>query len=71
MINFLPITHSELIRRSNAPRVNYGKNPGYCNNLYTTRRRRADEYGLAHAVVTGADPDSLLWLSNNHPLECY
>lgn len=52
----------------NAPRVNYSKNPGYWNNLYTTRRRRADECALAHAVVTGADPDSLLWL---RPLEYY
>lgn len=55
----------------NAPRVNYGKNPGWWNNLYTTRRRRADDRALAHAIVRGADPEGLLWLPSKQPNEYY
>lgn len=55
----------------NAPGVNYSKNPGYWNNLYTTRRRRANDRPQAHAVMTGADADSLLWLPDNRPSEYY
>lgn len=38
---------------------------------YATRPRRADERAQAHAVVTSVDPDNLLWLPNNRPLEYY
>lgn len=55
----------------NAPRANYSKNPGYWNNVYTTRRRRAEERTHAQAIVTGADPDGLLWLPSNRPSEYY
>lgn len=55
-------------RGEHAPRCNYSKNPGWWDNIFTTRRRRTDDRLKAAAVMRGADPDGLAWLMDKRPM---
>lgn len=56
-------------RRS--PGVNYNKNPGWWNNIFTTRKRRADDRANAVKILHGHDPDGIGWLCDKRPTDYY
>ncbi|EBO9898505.1 hypothetical protein EF72_21445 [Salmonella enterica] len=57
-------------RRGNrAPHCNYSKNPAYWNNIYTTRRRRADDREQAQRIMLGWDAEGITWLVDKRPTE--
>ena len=54
-----------------APGMSYNNNPGWWDNLYTTRRRRADDRINAGKILHGRDPDSICWMPDKKPTEYY
>ncbi|EON2338967.1 hypothetical protein ACLLKL_001936 [Escherichia coli] len=55
----------------NVPHCNYSANPGWWDNLHTTRPRRAADRNNLRAIVTGGDAEGIAWLPGNRPSNYY
>lgn len=58
-------------RGPNSPDIDYNKNPGWWNRLYTTKRRRADDRANIGRVMHDWDTDGLVWLRDKRPSDYY
>ncbi|WP_145557692.1 hypothetical protein [Yersinia aldovae] len=50
---------------------NYSKNPGWWDNLCTTRANRAGTRAKLRELLKGIEPEGILWLPNNRPRKYY
>lgn len=48
-------------------RLIHNKSPAWWNRIHTTKVRRGHDSENIHRVMTGTDPDSLLWLPDSMP----